>query len=91
MCGDEAQQRLLSHRGNGTDRVIVTLPSNHVAYVPDCRFDLGQERAMQNSRVGATGMGSNLGFWSKRRSRSHRVAKSSGRLNLHNDAQIRAD
>jgi hypothetical protein len=42
---DEAQERLLGRRSNGTDGVIVILPPDHVAYVPDRRFDLGREKS----------------------------------------------
>jgi hypothetical protein len=51
---------------------------------------LDVKRVTQNSRVGATGIGSDLGFCSKRRSRSQTTAKSSGRLKLNSDARIRA-
>jgi len=50
---------------------------------------LDVKRSMQNSRVGE-GTGSDLGFCSKRRSRSQAAAKSSGRLKLNNDARIQA-
>ncbi len=41
---DEAQERLLGCRSNGTDGVIVILPADHVAYVPDCCFNLRCEK-----------------------------------------------
>jgi len=43
--GDEAQERLLSRRRNGTNGVTVILPPDHFAYVLDCRFDLGREKS----------------------------------------------
>lgn len=42
---DEAQERLLGRRSNGTNGDIVTLPPDHVTYVPDCRFDLGHKKS----------------------------------------------
>jgi hypothetical protein len=40
---DKAQERLLGRRSNGTNSDIVTLPPDHVAYVPDCCFNLRRE------------------------------------------------
>jgi hypothetical protein len=42
---DEAQERLLGRRSNRTNGDIVTLPPNYVAYVSDCRFDLGHKKS----------------------------------------------
>ena len=42
---DEAQERLLGRRSNGADGDIIILPPDHVAYVPDCRFDLRREKS----------------------------------------------
>lgn len=52
---------------------------------------LDVNRATQSSRVGATGMGSELGLCPKRRLRSQEAAKSSGGLKLNSDARIWAD
>jgi hypothetical protein len=41
---DKAQERLLGCRSNRTHGVIVILPPDHVAYVPDCCFYLGREK-----------------------------------------------
>jgi hypothetical protein len=50
---DEAQERLLGRRSNGTNGDIVTLPPDHVAYVPDCRFDLGDKKSKAELACGS--------------------------------------
>jgi hypothetical protein len=42
---DKVQERLLGRRSNRTDSVIIILPPDYVAYVPDCRFDLGCDKS----------------------------------------------
>ena len=42
---DEAQERPLGHRSNGTNGGIVILPPDHVAYVLDCGCDFEDEKS----------------------------------------------
>jgi hypothetical protein len=68
---------------------IVTLSLSHPIISPMFLIVasiLDIKRATQNSRVGAIRMGSNLGFYLKRRSQSQTAAKSIRRLKLNNDA-----
>jgi hypothetical protein len=49
VCGhdvwDKAQERLLGRCSNRTNSDVVTLLPDHVAYVPDCRSDLGHKKS----------------------------------------------
>jgi hypothetical protein len=59
---DEAQERLLGRRSNGADGVIVIHPPDHVAYVPDCRFDLGREKSNAKFACRSNGNGERFGL-----------------------------
>jgi hypothetical protein len=59
---DEAQERLLGRRSNGTDSVVIILPPDHVAYVPDCRFDLGRDKSNAELACGSNGNGERFGL-----------------------------
>jgi hypothetical protein len=63
---DEAQERLLGRRSNGTDGVIVILPPDHVAYVPDCCFDLGREKSNAELACRSNGNGERFGLLLKK-------------------------
>jgi hypothetical protein len=52
---DEAQEGLLGRRSNRTDGIIIILPPDHVAYIPDCRFDLGREKSNAELACGSNG------------------------------------
>jgi hypothetical protein len=60
--GDEAQQRPPRRRSNRTDGIIVILPPDHVAYIPDCRFDLGREKSNAELACGSNGNGERFGL-----------------------------
>jgi len=57
ICGhdvwDKAQKGLFGGCSNGAHGVVIVLPPNHVAYIPDCRFDLGREKS--NTEVACRG------------------------------------
>ena len=72
---DEAQERRLGRRSNETDSVVIILHPIMSPMLPIVASILDVKRATQNSRVGVTGMGSGLGFCSKRRSRSQIAAE----------------
>lgn len=36
---------LLGWGGDRTDSFMVVLPSNHIAYIPDCRFELSDKES----------------------------------------------
>lgn len=59
---DEAQERLLGRRSNGTNGDIVALPPDHVAYVPDCRFGLGHEKSNAELACGSNRNGKHFGL-----------------------------
>ena len=59
---DEAQERLLGRRSNEADGVIVIPPPNHVAYVPDCCFNLGHENSNTELSCRSNGNGERYGF-----------------------------
>ena len=59
---DEVQERLLGRRSNGTDGVIVILPPDHVAYVPDCCFNLGREKSNAELSCRSNGNVERFGF-----------------------------
>ena len=59
---DEAQERLFGRRSNRTDSVIVILPPDHVAYIPNCRFDLGREKGNAELACGSNGNGERFGL-----------------------------
>ena len=59
---DELQERLLGRRSNGTNGVIIILPPDHVAYVPDCRFDLGRDKSNAELACGSNGNGERFGL-----------------------------
>lgn len=42
---DKAQKRLLGCRNNGTNGNIVTLAPDYIAYIPNCRFNLGNKKS----------------------------------------------
>lgn len=91
MCGMRRKRDCLAAAAMGP---TMLLSSSHPITSP--RFlivasTLAVNRTVQNPRVGATGMGNDPGFCSKRRSRSQAAAKSSGTLKLNNNARIRAD
>jgi len=59
---DEAQERLLGRRSNGSNGGIVTLPPDHVADVPDCRFHLGHKKSNAELACGSDRDGKQFGF-----------------------------
>ena len=59
---DEAQERLLGRRSNGTNGDIVTLPPDHIAYIPNCRFDLGHEKSNAELACRSNGNGERFGL-----------------------------
>ena len=59
---DELQETLLGRRSNGTNGVIIILPPDHVAYVPDCRFDLGRDKSNAELACGSNGNGERFGL-----------------------------
>ena len=52
---NKAQETLLRRCSNRTNGVIVILPADHVAYVLDCRFDLGREKSNAELACGSNG------------------------------------
>lgn len=52
---DEAQERLLGCNSHWTDSIIVRLLPDHVAYVPDCGFDLGRKKSNAELACGSNG------------------------------------
>ena len=59
---DQAQEGLLSRRGNGTSIIVVALPSDHVIYISDCRFDLGCEKGNVEFACGGNRKGERFGL-----------------------------
>ena len=59
---DEAQEGLLGRRSNGTNGNVIALPPDHVAYFPDCRFDLGHEKSNAEFACGSNRNGKQFGL-----------------------------
>jgi hypothetical protein len=59
---DEAQEGLLGRRSNGTNGNIITLLPDHVAYIPDYRFDLGYKKSNAELAYGSNRNGKQFGL-----------------------------
>jgi hypothetical protein len=75
----------------GTDGIISILPPDHVAYVPDCCFDLGTEKSNAELACGSSGNRERFGLLFKGTFAEPKAAKSSEGLEMNSDVRIWAD